>query len=132
MEVTSHENNDASSGYVNVTSYKSTTVWHYDRLVYDRFLYYVKSCFPIQCVGAHSCCPSSVIMEIVKPVVYAILDKRTRSRSLYHNVPDCELLDVLSEYGLFKHMLPTEVGGTVHLSQSEWMAQRRAVEMEEI
>jgi hypothetical protein len=31
-----------------------------------------------------------------------------------------------------KDMLPTQMGGTIELSQSEWIANRRAVELEEI
>jgi hypothetical protein len=71
-------------------------------------------------------------MQILKPVLYALMDKRARSRSLYHDVPESEILDVLSGYGILKDMLPVEMGGTVQLDQSEWIANRRAVELEEI
>ena len=133
MEVISQENTDANSGFVVISSHnKGTTIWDYDRLVYDHFFYYEKSCFPVQCIGAHSCRPPSLILQIMKPVIYALMDKRLRTRAVVHNVPTNEILDALSTFGIMKDMLPTEMGGTIYLNQSEWMTARRAVEMEEI
>jgi hypothetical protein len=60
------------------------------------------------------------------------MDKRIRSRTLFHDVPESQIVDILSSYGILKEMLPTEMGGTVRLNQAEWMASRRAAEREEI
>jgi hypothetical protein len=49
-----------------------------------------------------------------------------------HDVAETEILEVLSQYGLEKAMLPTLMGGTVELNLEEWIANRRAVEMEEL
>jgi hypothetical protein len=60
------------------------------------------------------------------------MDKRIRSRTLFHDVPESQIVDILSSYGILKEMLPTEMGGTVRLNQAEWMASQRAAESEEI
>jgi hypothetical protein len=49
-----------------------------------------------------------------------------------HDVSENEIVHALSEYGISREMLPTEMGGTVELNPTEWIAQRRAAEMEEI
>jgi hypothetical protein len=69
---------------------------------------------------------------LVKPIIYALLDRTRRSRLVLHNVAESEILEVLSQYGLEKAMLPTQMGGTVELILEEWIANRRAVEMEEL
>ena len=62
----------------------------------------------------------------------AFADKRFRARTIAHDVSENEILDVLSKYGIQKEMLPTEMGGSIELNRSEWIANRWAVEMEEI
>ena len=66
------------------------------------------------------------------PIVSATQSKQIRVRSIWHAVPDNEILSVLSEYGITGDMVPTELGGTIQLNPSEWIAQQRAMEMEEI
>lgn len=78
------------------------------------------------------CCPSGVVCRVLAPLVAAMKDKSTRARTLFHDVPEKDIVEVLSAYGIEKEMLPTEMGGTVGFSQEEWVANRRAVEMEEI
>ena len=51
---------------------------------------------------------------------------------MYHNVPETEIIESLSQYGILGSMLPTEMGGRVEFSQTEWLSQRRSIEMEEI
>ena len=53
---------------------------------------------------------------------------------LIHDVPENEILGALSEYGISKEILPTMMGGGVDLDVwlPTWIAQRRALEMEEI
>jgi hypothetical protein len=51
---------------------------------------------------------------------------------LYHLVSELEILDVLAGYGIPKECLPCEMGGEIPLNQLEWMADRRAIEMEEL
>jgi len=51
---------------------------------------------------------------------------------IHDGVPESEIVDALSQYGILQHMLPTEMGGTLQLDLSEWIAYRRSVEMEAI
>lgn len=51
---------------------------------------------------------------------------------LIHDVSEGNVLEILAEFGIKKDMLPVEMGGSVRLTQAEWIANRRAVEMEEI
>jgi hypothetical protein len=66
----------------------------------------------------------------MKPIFFAMADKFTRSRTKFHDVPESAIAESLSSYGILT--LPTEMGGSLQFSQAEWIAQRRAIEMEEI
>lgn len=65
-------------------------------------------------------------------ILMALKTKTTRCRTLFHDVPESEILKVLSNYGILPDMLPMEMGGSVVLNQPEWIANRWAVELEEI
>jgi hypothetical protein len=69
---------------------------------------------------------------MTKPIIYALMNKQTRSRSVIHDVPDSLIIQDLSIYGILKDMLPIEMGGTIPLNQSEWIFNRRALEIDEI
>lgn len=60
------------------------------------------------------------------------MNKETRQRFLMHDARPNGILRVLSEFGITKDMLPTEMGGDIQLDQSEWIANRFAIEMEEL
>jgi hypothetical protein len=60
------------------------------------------------------------------------MSKELRARTLTHDVPESDILPVLSAYGIMPDMLPVAMGGTVVLDQAEWIATRRATEMEEL
>jgi len=95
--------------------------------------YFNQHCWPTRSLASHVCCPRMLLMRVLKPFMFALMSKEGRSRLQIHaGVPESEILDVLSRYGITKEMLPTEMGGTVRLNMSEWIAQRRAIEMEEI
>jgi hypothetical protein len=47
-------------------------------------------------------------------------------------MPDSQVLGELSEYGILEGMLPTEMGGTLELNHPEWIANRRALELEDM
>jgi hypothetical protein len=121
-----------SSGFVFIGWHKDVTIFDYDRNAFNSLLYFEKTCLPVQCISFHICCPTSVILNVLKPIASAFTDKRARARTVIHDVPESKILDILSEYGIMKEMLPTEMGGTIRLNQSEWMANRRAAEMEEL
>lgn len=132
MEVTSQQNTDISSGFVFVINHQDTTIWNYDRKAMDLLQYFEKSCWPVQCVAFHVCCPSSMCTKILKPITFKLTDKRARSRTVIHDVPPSDIVGILDEYGIRKDVLPQELGGTFRIDQKAWMADRRAIELEEI
>lgn len=71
-------------------------------------------------------------MKVLRPVLIAMSDARLRARTRWHCVPESEIFNVLAEFGIYRYMLPTRMGGNVPLNQSAWMENRRAIEMQEI
>ena len=130
VEVLSHDNTDVRSGYVQVVWNKDSTIWDFDLRGYKRLTYFERSCWPVKCMAAHVCCSPRSSLQIIKPIVFAFMKKRIRSRNIIHDVPESDILDVLEDYGILKDRLPTEMGGDLTFSQSEWLANRRAVELE--
>lgn len=61
-------------------------------------------------------------------ILSALKTRSTRSRTLFHDVPPNEILDVLADFGILPNMLPTDMGGTLRLDQQEWIANRWATE----
>ena len=132
MEGTAQENADVQRGSVLIVWEKDITVWDYDQKLYDRSLHFSKNCWPVKRLATHICCPPWIDVKLFKPILFALMDKHTRSRVLHHDVPESQLLDVLSDYGILREVLPTEMGGTLRFDQAEWIASRRAVELGEI
>lgn len=82
---------------------------------------------------SHSCCPSGMVYRMIAPIIVALTDRMTQSRVQVHAIPDTDIVEALGEYGILPAMLPTVVpGGLLELNPDEWIAHRRAVEMEEI
>lgn len=127
----SRENNDIASGYVNIVWDKHSTLFDFDRHVYASISRFEKSSWPINVISHHICCSPRFIATMMKPIFFAVTDKRTRSRTLFHDVPENQIIETLWAYGIQENMLPTEMGGSLVLRQSEWIAKRRAIEMEE-
>jgi hypothetical protein len=120
------------SGLVILAYLQDFTIWDFDHGLYDQIISIERNCWPVK-IAARHCYLPSVFVKIMKYVLNALMDKRGRSRMLMHDVAtESELLDVLSSYGIEKYMLPTEMGGTVLLNQAEWIASRRASELEDI
>jgi len=111
---------------------KGSTLWDFDHCVYQQIMYFEMNAWPIKLISSHICCTPSFILRIIKPILFALTDKRTRARTNLHNVPESEVLEVLSKYGILRDMLPTEMGGSIELNTYEWIAQRRAAELEEL
>lgn len=55
-----------------------------------------------------------------------------RIHTIQHDVPENEIIEVLSNYGIYRDMLPTDMGGTVKLDLDEFVANRFATELEEL
>jgi len=132
IEVASLANDDIRSSAVQLVWFKNTNIFDYDANVYDRMTYFETSAWPIRKCSSHVCCPESYVIHILKPISFAVADKESRARTLFHTVPENKLLSVLSEYGLEMDMLPTEMGGSMKYDQHLWIESRRAAELEEI
>lgn len=131
-EVASQECRDVGSGFVYIGWTKDCSVWDFGAKVYGRLSHYETCCWPIRFVAAHMCGTQNAVSRIMSPVLKALMDRRGRSRMLLHSVTEKETVEVLSPYGIKRHMIPVHMGGTVCLCQKEWLAGRRAAEMEEL
>jgi hypothetical protein len=125
-------NTDEQSGYIMVTWGKEFTIWNYDGRLYERMTQFDTKCWPVKITARHLCRIPWIVTKIAKPYLYALMDKESRSRMLYHDIPENELLGALSDFGIPMDVLPTDMGGTVRLNQDEWIANRRAAELKEI
>ena len=132
MEIIWQECHETGNGFHCIVWDKYTTIWEVDRKLNDQTFYLYRYCWPVKPMATHVCCPPKILALFLKPVAMALMSKEARARLQFHDVPESEILEVLSGYGILKDMLPTEMGGTVELNQYEWIANRRAVEMEEI
>lgn len=132
IEVMAQANKDIGSGYVCVVRDTHSSPANFDRKVFERMLYYEMNAWPVKLIAAHVCCPPSIILRIVKPILFALTDKKTRTRTKLHDVAEDEIPEVLSTYGIMKNMLPIELGGATEFKLKEWIETRRAEELEEI
>jgi hypothetical protein len=132
IEVLAQTNTDIRSGVVAIVWDKDFTIWDYDDRLNERMAYFDMKCWPVKLIATHICCPPWFMVKIVKPILYALINKHARSRIMFHDIPESQVLDVLADYGILKDMLPTEMGGTARLDQAEWIASRRAVDLGEI
>lgn len=129
-EVAAQINN--SNGIVNIVWFKDATIWDYDR-VFDKWAYFMSSCWPIKLIANHLVRAPTMILRFAKPIIHSFVSKEFRTRTLSHNaVTERDILHVLWSYGLQEEMLPTQMGGSIVLDQEEWIANRRAAELEEI
>lgn len=112
--------------------FRSTTIYDYDSKVSDKMVYLCRYCFPLKTMPTHICCAHPLLVRILKPLMKALMNKEARQRFLMHSARPSDILVVLSEYGIIPEVLPTEMGGAIQLDQTEWIANRRAIEMDEI
>mmetsp|Transcript_3730 Transcript_3730/g.6896 ORF Transcript_3730/g.6896 Transcript_3730/m.6896 type:complete len:144 (+) Transcript_3730:1312-1743(+) len=125
----SQDNTDISIGILLLAWHPTTTLWSFDRRAYDKTVRFERTCWPTQCICHHACSPSSIVTRIIKPIVFAFLDSRTRTRSVVHEVPQSQIAKALSEYGIGNEMSRSHMGGSVEINMIEWIAGRRASEM---
>lgn len=128
----SRSGRSSTSSYSLLFNFRSTTIYDYDSKVSDKIVYLFRQCFPLKTMPTHICCAHPLLVRILKPLMKALMNKETRQRFLVHSARPDGILGVLSEYGIPPEVLPAEMGGAIQLDQSEWIATRRAIEMEEI
>lgn len=132
IEVAAQQCTDVRSGFVYIGWNKDSSLYDISNKVFGRIAQYEKTCWPMKFVAAHICGSSSLVFRIIMPIINALTDRRGRSRMVIHDVPDDELLEALAGYGINPSILPKSMGGSVVLDQAEWIANRHAVELEEI
>jgi len=132
MEVASQVTMDVSSGFIYIARDKCTSVAAFDLKVFRRIVDLERDCFPVKMVASHICSLPLFTRKVVKPIIFAMMSKRTRSRSRLHDVAEKDCAQVLSNFGITNDMLPTDMGGTLELNITEWVSQRQAVELKDI
>lgn len=133
FEVISHYNTDPSGGFITIWWGGNTSIVDFDlKVVEEGTRLDCSHCLPAKAMTRHLCALSLFVRKVMKPVVFALMTKEVRARTLEHYVADSNYVEILSEFGITREMLPTEMGGTVNFDQREWVAQRRAIELEEI
>jgi hypothetical protein len=133
IEVACRSNKDIDSGVVQLVWGENSTVWDYDQYLHRRINDFESTCWPCRFDCFHCFSETKFLFHIFRPIVSALQSKESRARTVWHsNVPGRGILPVLSEYGITGDMVPTELGGTIQLNPSEWVAHRRAIEMEEL
>lgn len=110
IEVAAQQNTNIDRGFVGIVLGSKTTFKDYDPAIFNRLAHFHKKCFPVKFVARHICCTSSLILRVICPVLKALMDKEARARTVFHNVPDSEVAESLSSYGLTKDVLPLELG----------------------
>ena len=120
----------SGSQFVMIIWANELTIWDFDNKTEKRLYAFEREYLPVCMSAHHVCCPPLLTVCVVAPVAYAMLDKRTRRRTIIHRVSEDRIVSVLANYGIFKDMLPTDMGGTIQLNQSDWIAKRRLIEAE--
>lgn len=109
---------------------KESTIMDFDATLFSRLAHFEKCCWLIKIAARHVCCTSSVLLLVMHHILLALMDRESRSRIVVHNIPETEIIQSLSRFGLRKDSL--KMGGDMQLDQSKWIASRRVIEMEEI
>jgi hypothetical protein len=132
VEVAAQESTRIEKGCAGIGWDKESTIMDFDATLFSRLAHFEKCCWPIKIAARHVCCTSSVLLLVMHAILLALMDRESRSRIVVHNVPETEIIQSLSRFGLRKDSLPKKMGGDMQLDQSEWIASRRVIEMEEI
>lgn len=133
LEVISQNNTDPSGGFITIMWDGNTSIADFDLKVFEQSTRLDCShCLPAKSINRHLCALSLFVRKVMKPVVFAVMTKEVRARTLDHHATDGNYVEILSEFGITKEMLPTEMGGSVRLDQQAWISERRSIELEEI
>jgi hypothetical protein len=119
-----------SDEYTSLIFDKYTTIFDIDAILNRQTTYFYLFCWPVKAMGTHVVSSPKILVRLLKPIFLALISKDERSRLKFHDIPDCEVVETLAGYGILQHMLPKEMGGSVDLNQQEWIAHRRAIELE--
>lgn len=133
FELISEKTTDSSSGYILLLWDGDTSIADFDLEVFERGTRLEHSqCYPVKILTSHLCSLTYFVRNIMKPIVFAVMTKEARARTLVHHDENSNYVEILSPFGINGDMLPVEMGGTIRLDQQQWVAERRAVELDEI
>lgn len=133
LELISEKTTDSSSGYVLLIWDGDTSIADFDLKVFEQGTRLEHSqCYPVKILTTHLCSLTYFVRKIMKPIVFAVMTKDSRARTLVHHDENSNYVEILSQYGITGEMLPMEMGGSVRLDQQQWVAERRTIELEEI
>uniref|UniRef100_A0A7S4IZC4 CRAL-TRIO domain-containing protein n=1 Tax=Odontella aurita TaxID=265563 RepID=A0A7S4IZC4_9STRA len=77
--------------------------------------------------AVHLCHPGHMF-HIINPILKFIFDGRLRKRFKVHIGTEEAVLSNLRGFGLARDILPSELGGRVHLNQIQWISDRMVLE----
>ena len=115
IEILVRESNDPDCSFVRIFMEKYNSLWHYDSFFVRHVPYYFRFCWPAPNIPTHKCCSNLFMRKVGLPLAYSAMSKADRARTIIHDVPDSELIETLSQYGIMAHMLPINMGGLVDL-----------------
>lgn len=110
----------------------SVTLFDFPRRVFGRLVTHEKSALPIKFAAAHCFVKATnAAVRTMMPLIGSLMDRRGRSRFIIHDVPANETSEAVAEYGITREMLPELLGGKIEINPREWIANRRAIELEQ-
>lgn len=132
VELIAREPGYDGRGFILLCWVKDATIFDIDQKINSMLKHFSCNAWPTKAMPSHACCCPEIILRIVKPILRGLIGKEMRSRLIFHDVPESEIVESVAAYGITKDVLPVEMGGTFRFNLSEWISNRRAVEMEEI
>lgn len=120
-----------NKGIVRLGYHRGVTMRNIDSDLLCENMVLTRDCWPVKVVAEHNMCVPEEVIRLFVPLTQAAKGRDLRSRSVFHEGPDSDVLGKLASHGIFSNMLPSDIGGTVEISIGEWMANRRKAESEE-
>jgi hypothetical protein len=97
--------------------------FHFDYALDTMIKDSIKGCLPVRIGAMHVCNPPKIFRLLV---LLFFMDNRVRKHLRIHCGSEVLVLESLSEYGLTKHSIPSELGGCVVLDHNAWLSARMA------
>jgi len=85
---------------------KTSSVWDYDRTFDNGMVDLERRCLMVRMSACHVCCPPRIVAFLMKPIWFALLDRRTRQRIKLHDVSETDLPQALEKFGIPTEHLP--------------------------
>ena len=130
MEVAAQQDT-ANTGVLRFAYCKDATLWNLDCEMFCTLQELSRDCWPVKVNADHSICWSQEMIRVILPFTRATKGKEQRIRSTLHEVPDSKITEELATYGIPRHTLPSDIGGTMDFNIIRWIANRREIETEE-